>query len=93
MTVDGNNYHQHGVDLHHLITSLALRNIALAGWSFGALSAWSYIDQFGLDRVKASVSIDMPPVPLSAGENDNAVWILSAVIKELNQPMRLSALQ
>ncbi len=68
LTQDGNSYPQHGRDLAHLFEKLNLQNITLVGWSFGALSAWSYVDQFGLDRVSRFVCIDMPPVSLSGNE-------------------------
>ena len=73
-TVDGNNYPQHGHDLDAFFRKLKIRNATLVGWSFGALSAWSYVEQFGLDRLRAFVCIDMPPVPMSADEN-NGVWV------------------
>ena len=74
MTLEGNNYPQHGRDLAALFSKLHLENITLVGWSFGALSAWSYVEQFGLGRVNKFVCIDMPPVPISASENDGA-WV------------------
>ena len=73
-TVDGNNYPQHGRDLEALFSRLNVRNATLVGWSFGALSAWSYVEQFGLSRIKKFVCIDMPPVPISADENAGA-WV------------------
>jgi len=66
--LEGNNYPQHGHDLARLFAKLDLQNINLAGWSFGALSAWSYIDYAGLDRVKKFICIDCPPKILSTGE-------------------------
>ena len=71
---DGNNYQQHGIDLHDVFESLDLTDMVLVGWSFGALSAWSYVKQFGLDRVSHFVCIDMPPVPLSAKESEGD-WV------------------
>lgn len=73
-TLEGNSYVQHGKDLNDLIEQLDLSNMVLVGWSFGALSAWSYVEQFGLGRVSKFVCIDMPPVPLSAGEV-NGDWV------------------
>ena len=67
-TRSGNDYPQHGRDLQRLFERLDLNNITLIGWSFGALSAWSYVQQFGISRVGRFVCIDMPPVPLSANE-------------------------
>ena len=74
LTRDGNSYPQHGQDLARLFVKLSLQNVTLVGWSFGALSAWSYVDQFGLDRITRFVCIDMPPVPLSGAE-DAGDWV------------------
>ena len=73
-TLAGNDYPQHGRDLDVFFKKLKLSEITLVGWSFGALSAWSYAEQFGLDRLKAFVCIDMPPVPMSADEQ-NGAWV------------------
>ncbi|MEL7028686.1 MAG: alpha/beta hydrolase [Pseudomonadota bacterium] len=75
-TADGNNYPQHGHDLNNLFEKLGLEDITLVAWSFGALSAWSYAEQYGLDRLKRFVCVDMPPVPMSANEND---WVEASV--------------
>lgn len=73
-TSNGNDYPQHGKDVHRLFERLELSSVTLIGWSFGALSAWSYIEQFGQDRIDRFMCIDMPPVPLSAGEA-NGDWV------------------
>ncbi|MEM9750246.1 MAG: alpha/beta hydrolase [Pseudomonadota bacterium] len=65
LTAHGNDYPQHGQDLAALFDALGLEDVALVGWSFGALSAWSYVDQFGMDRLRAFVCVDTPPVPMS----------------------------
>ena len=74
MTVAGNNYPQHGIDLDMLLTKLKIKKATLVAWSFGALSAWSYVEQFGVDRIKSFVCIDMPPAPMSADEKTGA-WV------------------
>lgn len=74
MMVAGNNYPQHGRDLDAFITKLGLTDVTLVGWSFGALSTWSYVEAAGLERLKGFVCIDMPPVPLSTAEQDGA-WV------------------
>ena len=74
VTQVGNSYPQHGRDLARLFDKLNLQNVTLVGWSFGALSAWSYVDKFGLDRISRFVCIDMPPVPLS-GDEGAGNWV------------------
>ena len=71
-TVHGNDYATHGKDLAKLIEILDLKDLILVGWSTGNLEVWSYISQFGKKRVKAVVTIDMSPVPLSI---DPSCWV------------------
>ena len=70
----GNDYPQHGKDLNRLIDKLDLEKFVLIGWSFGALSAWSYAEQFGLKKISKFVCIDMPPISLSSNEA-NGDWV------------------
>ncbi len=89
MTLEGNNYPQHGADLHNLIECLDLRDITIVGWSFGALSAWSYAEQFGTDRLRTFVAIDMPPVPLSGNEGAD-IWV-EAPVSSLSEAYHILA--
>lgn len=70
--LNGNTYEQHGKDFNALFEALDLTDISLLGWSTGNHDVWSYVDQFGLDRVRNVVCIDMPPKPLSTNEED---WV------------------
>jgi len=64
-SIKGNTYAQQGSDIGALIHHLNLKNIVLIGWSFGALAALNYVEQFGMDRIAAFVTIDNPPCALS----------------------------
>ena len=64
-TVDGNDYLTHGRDVAGLIDALGLKDIVLIGWSTGNLDTWSYVQQFGKDKLRGVVTIDMSPLPLS----------------------------
>jgi pimeloyl-ACP methyl ester carboxylesterase len=70
-TLHGNDYLTHGKDLAKLIETLNLENVVLVGWSTGNLDTWAYIQQFGTEKVKAAVTIDMSPLPMSP---DPDVW-------------------
>lgn len=70
-TLHGNNYKVHGQDISKLIEALNLKDIVLVGWSTGNLDLWSYISQFGTKKLKAIITIDMSPKPMS---NDPKVW-------------------
>ena len=66
----GNHYMQHGQDLAAFIRELDLKDVVLLGWSTGALTAYSYFEQFGCTNVLAFVSIDMSPRPVKDKESD-----------------------
>jgi non-heme chloroperoxidase len=65
MTVHGNDYVTHGTDLQKVLEALKVEKPTLVGWSFGCLTAWEYIRQFGTDQIKSLILIDMPPKSLS----------------------------
>ena len=43
MTLENNNYDQHGKDLANLIDKLQLKHIILVGWSAGCFDAYAYM--------------------------------------------------
>lgn len=61
LTLDNNNYNQHGKDLARFIALLGLKKVTLVGWSWGCNDAYSYIRQQGVDNLKAFVCIDSSP--------------------------------
>lgn len=69
----GNSFPQRGRDLAALIEALDLRDLALAGWSFGTLDALSYLGQHGHDRVRQLILIDEPPKVVADASNP-AEW-------------------
>ncbi|WP_409969239.1 alpha/beta hydrolase [Bengtsoniella intestinalis] len=80
-TADGNDYLTHGRDLHGLMTALDLHDAVLIGWSTGNLDAWSYVQQFGKDKLRGIVTIDMSPLPMSP---DPTCWTEGS-IEELSE--------
>lgn len=79
-TVDGNDYLTHGKDVAALIDALNLTGVVLIGWSTGNLDTWSYIQQFGKDKLRGVVTIDMSPLPLSPDPK----WWTEGTIEELS---------
>jgi non-heme chloroperoxidase len=73
MTVHGNDYVTHGTDLQKVLEALKIKNPTLVGWSFGCLTVWEYIRQFGTDGIKSLVLIDMPPKSLSLQQDED--WV------------------
>ena len=62
---DANTLHMNvkrlGQDLNDVIEQLKLKDVILIGHSLGASTIFSYVDQFGCDKIKAIVPIDMSP--------------------------------
>ncbi len=52
-------------DLANLIDYLQLDKVTLAGHSMGGHVIWSYIEQFGCDKLDKTVIIDMSPKPVT----------------------------
>ena len=50
-----------GQDLNDIIESLDLDDVTVIGHSMGAATIYSYVDQFGCDKLKRIVSSDMSP--------------------------------
>lgn len=54
-----------GRDIHDLLAALDLRDAVLVGGSMGGNTIWSYLDQFGPERVAAIVIVDQTPKMLN----------------------------
>ncbi|HSV85803.1 MAG TPA: alpha/beta hydrolase [Levilinea sp.] len=72
ITLHGNDYTTHAADLAKIFKVLDLQDVVLVGWSFGCLEAWGYIKQEGAKALRAMVSIDLSPKPLSVDPQD---WV------------------
>jgi non-heme chloroperoxidase len=49
-------------DLHDFLAHLDLREVAIAGHSMGAAVIWSYVEQFGGERLAKLIFIDQAPL-------------------------------
>lgn len=49
-------------DLHDFLARLELHDVALAGHSMGASIIWSYLEQFGAERLAKLIFIDQAPL-------------------------------
>ena len=70
----GHFYDQRGRDLASLIMALSLKDVVLAGWSYGVLDALAYVKQFGAGNVRAAILIDGAPRGLGADPRRDWVW-------------------
>ncbi len=55
------NVHTLGQDLNEVIEYLGLRDIHIIGHSMGAATIFSYVNQFGCERLKSITAVDMTP--------------------------------
>ena len=79
--VDGNDYQTHGKDLAAFIDGMGLENVTLVGWSTGNLDTWSYVEQFGKEKLRKVATIDMSPLPL----HPDPEWWTEGTIAELSE--------
>ncbi|MFS0556757.1 alpha/beta fold hydrolase [Brevibacillus sp. 179-C9.3 HS] len=73
ISLHGNDYATHGSDLAKVLEALDLHNVTLIGWSFGCLTMWEYIRQYGTQNLKSLVFIDLSAKPLS--NNHEQDWV------------------
>lgn len=55
----GHTVAQYARDLDAFLQRRDLEDVVLVGWSMGAFVSWDYVDQFGTNRVRALVDVDM----------------------------------
>lgn len=60
-TPGGHTVSQYARDVETFLEQQSIGDVTLVGWSMGALVAWEYIEQFGTDRIRAVVDVDMEP--------------------------------
>lgn len=60
----GHTLPQHARDFRAVLERLDLADVVVVGWSMGALVSWEYVNQFGTERIRALVDVDMEPSPL-----------------------------
>ena len=73
--MEGHTYQQHGRDLAAFMDKLGLKNVIVAGWSYGVTEQLAYLNQFGSDNLRGMVLIDTGP-DVSGASYDEWVWYL-----------------
>ncbi|HET8624029.1 MAG TPA: alpha/beta hydrolase [Gemmatimonadales bacterium] len=70
----GYDYDTFAEDLHKLLTALALRDVALVGFSMGSGEVARYIGRHGTDRISKAVFLaGVPPYLLKTSDNQSGV--------------------
>ncbi|WP_276252884.1 alpha/beta fold hydrolase [Halomontanus rarus] len=79
----GHTLAQHARDLHVVLDHLEIEDAVIVGWSMGAIVSWEYLDQFGSDRVRALVDIDMEPSPMRRDDYDYGSYDVDGLAETL----------
>ena len=66
----GHTIQHYAEDVRSFLEQLGLDDVILVGWSMGAVVSWEYVHQFGTDRIRALVDIDMEPSPVKREDYD-----------------------
>jgi pimeloyl-ACP methyl ester carboxylesterase len=82
-TETGHTLPQHARDLRTVLEQLDLTDVAIVGWSMGALVSWEYVDQFGTDRIRALVDIDMEPSPFQREDYEFGTYTIAGMREAL----------
>ena len=68
---------RHGRDVVNFLTEVNVDEAVLIGGSMGANTIWSYVSQFGTDRVRAVVSVDQTPKMVNSADWSNGFYGLT----------------
>ncbi len=71
VTLENNDYTQHGADLAHFLDALGLKKVTLVAWSWGCNDAYAYVRLKGVSNLRAFVCVDASPK--SSGGKDE--WV------------------
>ena len=61
VTDEGNDYTQQGRDLQGFLEAMQLTDFVLLGWSLGVYTIYSYVEQFGVQGIRAIIAVDESP--------------------------------
>lgn len=84
-TEAGHTIEQYADDIRSFLEHLDLDDVILVGWSMGAIVSWEYIHQFGTDRIRALVDIDMEPSPVKREDYDYGSYGLEDLREAIGQ--------
>ena len=74
-TDQGHDMGQYARDVHFVLESLGIERVVLVGWSMGGAVTFSYIQQFGNDRLAGLVDIDQKALMWTSEEDLQATFL------------------
>ncbi len=79
----GHTVAQYARDLHAFFERRGLEDVVLVGWSLGALVSWDYVEQFGTERLRGLVDVDMEASRFKWDDYDYGLSDLAGLIAVL----------
>ncbi len=74
---------QYARDIHSFVEQRDLEDVVLVGWSLGALVSWDYVDQFGTERIRGLVDVDMEASRFQWDDYDHGLTDLEGIMDTL----------
>lgn len=84
-TEGGHTLTQHARDLQAFLEQLDLTDVTVVGWSMGALVSWEYVHQFGTEKIRALVDVNMEPSPLQREGYDYGTYTVEGMRETLGK--------
>ena len=84
-TEGGHTLAQHARDLQAFLEQLDLTDVTIVGWSMGALVSWEYVHQFGTEKVRTLVDVDMEPSPLQREDYEFGTYTVEGMRETLRR--------
>lgn len=66
----GHSIRHYARDIRAFLEQREIDDVILVGWSMGAIVSWEYIHQYGTNRLRAVVDVDMEPSPVKRADYD-----------------------
>ena len=79
----GHTVAQYARDIHSFVEQQDLKDVVLIGWSLGALVSWDYVQQFGADRIRGLVDVDMEASRFQWEDYDHGLTDLEGIMDTL----------
>ncbi len=84
----GHTVAQYARDLDRFLTRRDIDDVVLVGWSMGAFVSWDYVDQFGTERVRGLVDVDIEASRFRWDDYDYGIYDIEALKTTLDLAQR-----
>ena len=81
----GHSLQHYARDIQSFLEQLEINDTILVGWSMGAIVSWEYIHQYGTDRLRAVVDLDMEPSPVKRADYEYGSYAIDDLEEAIDQ--------